>query len=293
MRREPRILSRQQARDLGIADHAVDYRLRVGRWQRLLPGVYCTREQATPRDLVDAALLYSGPRSMLTGAAALRLYGLLDTWPDRLTVLGPHGQRRRSTRWLWISQTHRLPELRWLGSDAPRIAPVARAVADHCRTASRLDDVRAITGRAVQRRMCTLEELRNELEAGRRNGSALLRDALTDVEHGAWSAPEARAGRALRKAKVGPFEQNVELTTPGGRRYCVDFLQRALMAVLEIDSREHHFDEADWGRTMTRDRELEALGYSVIHVRPSELRDEHRFVADIREWLAGRAQSLR
>lgn len=60
--------------------------------------------------------------------------------------------------------------------------------------------------------------------------------------------------------------------------------------MLEIDSVEYHFDAANWARTLTRHRELESLGYSVIHMRPAEIRDEAAFIAAIRDWLAGRAR---
>ncbi len=51
-----------------------------------------------------------------------------------------------------------------------------------------------------------------------------------------------------------------------------DLLWRALRAIIEIDSREFHFDEAGWKTTMTRHNELTALGYAVTHYPPSYVR---------------------
>jgi hypothetical protein len=135
-----------------------------------------------------------------------------------------------------------------------------------------------------------VEALARELEAGPRNGSGLLRETLGDLGYGAWSAPEARAGRSLRAAGLGPFEQNAAITGTHGRTYVVDFLWRELLAILEIDSQEHHFDAPAWKATQVRHRELETLGYSVVHMPPSEVRDEARFIADVRRWLAGRVR---
>jgi very-short-patch-repair endonuclease len=165
-------------------------------------------------------------------------------------------------------------------------------LADHALTLNRIDDVRAITSRAIQRRRCTLDDLGKELEDGPRNGSALLREALTDVGYGAWSAPEARAARSLRKARLGPFEQNAKVIGPLGETYFVDFLWRELRAVLEIDSREFHFDEPEWKQTQIRHRKLETVGYSAVHMPPSEVKNEAQFIFDVGLWLAGRAHSL-
>jgi very-short-patch-repair endonuclease len=286
----PRVISRSQAFALGLPDHVIDHRLASGHWRRLLPSVYFTRQDVLRRDLLDAALLYVGEGAVFSGAVALHQHGLLRDRPERMLVLAPLTCRRRSRRWVQVRSTKRLPG-RVLGQGIA-LAPVARAVADHALTLNRIDDVRAITSRVIQRRRCTLDDLGKELEDGPRNGSALLREALTDVGYGAWSAREARAARSLRKARLGPFEQNAKVIGPYGETYFVDFLWRELRAALEIDSREFHFDEPEWKQTQIRHRKLETMGYSAVHMPPSEVKNEAQFISDVRLWLAGRAHSV-
>jgi len=163
-------------------------------------------------------------------------------------------------------------------------------VADHALTLRRIDDVRTVVAEAVRRRLSTVDEIAAELDAGPRNGSALLRQAVDEVGAGAWSAPEARAARLLRRAAgVPPFEQNARIDLPGGGYYVADFLWRDLWAVLEIDSAEHHLDPADWSATMDRHLVLETLGYSVAHRPPSAVHAyPNRFVGEVTAWLAGR-----
>jgi hypothetical protein len=168
----------------------------------------------------------------------------------------------------------------------PRRVVVARAVADHALTLARVGDVRQLVARAVREQRCSIRALRTELEAGPRNGSALLRQVLDEVEAGATSAPEAEAAKILRAAGVPPFEQNAVIRLPNGRYFIADLLWRALRAILEIDSVEYHLDPADWRRTMDRHLHLTTLGYSVVHRPPSALRDPARFAADIGAWLA-------
>jgi hypothetical protein len=65
---------------------------------------------------------------------------------------------------------------------------------------------------------------------------------------------------------------------------------RELLAILEIDSTEYHLSPRDHLATLVRDQVLQAGGYAVMHVKPSQLRDPATFVAIVREWLAALAR---
>lgn len=205
---------------------------------------------------------------------------------DPVLVLVPPRTRLESTDWVRIRTTRRYPG-REAGLGPPRAA-IARSVADHALECPRLDDVRALVSSVVRGGRCSLGDLASELTTGPRNGSALLRQVLGEVSDGAASAPEARAATILRRAGVGPFEANVRIDLPDGRHYVADLLCRSRRAILEIDSVEFHIDPVAWRATLRRHLDLETLGYSVVHVPPSELRDEWAFIQRIRAWLASR-----
>jgi hypothetical protein len=251
-----------------------------------------TVDTLTWLDRQRAALAFAGDRAVLSGAAALAGIGLRAVRrPDSLLVLVPHDNRTRSTAWVRIRPTRRLPSPEL--EPGPATAPVARAVADLARETRHLDDVRALVAEVVRRERCTVVELAAELAAGPRRASANLRMALEEVSGGAWSAPEGLAGRLLRAANVPPFRQNVTLRLPGGGRLHLDFLWLRLRAVLEIDSDEHHGLPADADATDGRHILLESLGLSVTHRRPSFIaRHPQRFTDGIAAWLAGRAREL-
>jgi hypothetical protein len=176
----------------------------------------------------------------------------------------------------------------------PRHAEVARAAADHALALRRLDDARALVAMVVRDGRCSIEELTAELEAGPRNGSANLRQALVEIGGGAASAPEAEAAHVLSHTReVPPFEQNARILLPTGGWYVADFLWRALRAVLEIDSIEYHLGPREWRATMDRHLELASLGFSVVHRPPSAVRDRPAFAADVVRWLTARAAELR
>jgi hypothetical protein len=289
----PRVVSRSDALRRGYTRRAIEHRLAMGRWQRILPSVYLTADTLTWTDRMRAALALGGDGAVLTGAAALADEGLRSVpRPDRIVVLVPRSTGARDAGWVRIRRTRRLPERALL--PGPARAPLSRAVADLALERHRLDDVRALVAQAVRARLCSVDELQAELLAGPRRGSANLRIAIEDVAGGAWSAPEARAARILRRADVPPFEQNARIDLPDGDHLVADFLWRDLRAILEIDSRTHHFDDpADLDNTTDRHLVLETLGYTVVHRRPRLITYEPlRFRADIESWLLGRRSEL-
>jgi hypothetical protein len=174
------------------------------------------------------------------------------------------------------------------------IVDVARAIADTALDHRWLSPVRAMVTGAIQRDLCSVEDLTRELEASPRNGSAFLRRAVDDVRCRARSVAEARAVDHLRSAELPPFELNVPIVNAAGEIVAIaDVLWRQLRAVLEIDSREFHFTERDWKATMRRHNRLTCAGLAVAHYPPSEISARAAaWAADVAQWLRARAREL-
>jgi very-short-patch-repair endonuclease len=283
----PRVVTRTDALRHFGAD-AIDYRCRVGRWQRMAPAIYLTDPPATPLDRLRAAALHGGAGCAISGAAALAAWNFRSvSAPSRELVLVPVTSYVKSWGRTQVRRTTRSPVRCW--RRGVPLASVARAVADHVVTLRRLDQVQSVVAEAVQRRLCVVADLAVELEAGPRRGSRLFREALRDVGYGAHSVPEARAGRLLRQAGISGFSQNVEIRV-GNRWFVADFLWSEVRAVLEIDSTEHHLSPEDHAATLEHDQVLQAAGYAVLHVKPSQLRDPDTFTALVQAWLAAVAR---
>ncbi|WP_375496628.1 hypothetical protein [uncultured Jatrophihabitans sp.] len=288
----PRVLGRTEALRRGVSRHGIDHRLATAKWRRVLPHTYLTAESFLEVDRWAAALIYAGEGAALTGAAALRASDVrrIASTPT-VVVLVPPSNRCRSYGFVQVRNTVRpFAVVQWHG---PRRVEHARAAADLACTMRCLDDVRTLVARVVQDGHCTVAELAVELESGPRRGSAFLRRALVEVGWGAASAPEAQAAVILRAAGIGGFVQNARIELPGGRWRTLDFHWPQLRACLEIDSVEFHSSRDDWAATWNRHLELTTIGLSVVHRPPSALRDPGRFVAEIRAWLAVRADELK
>src|SRR5580704_15024614 len=185
------VISRKQALAVGMTSPALRHRLRpAGPWRGLLPGVYIALT-GTPTTLQQemAAMLYAGSNSVITGPAALRCHHIRGPSADLIDVLVPATRRRRDAAFVRVHRTTRMPGRIWQAGPV-RYAPLPRAVADAVRDMTSLRDVRAVVADAVQRRNCQVPDLLTELTAGPNVGSALFREALTDVAEGIRSAAE-------------------------------------------------------------------------------------------------------
>ena len=275
--------------------------LRRERWRRLTAGVLLTRpDEPTRDDWVQVGMLIGGPQAALSGWDAVRLRSL---GPERpvsplVLVLVRSGHNRvlgglhlrPTTRRTRITRIHD-PDERIPGV---RIASTARSVCDTALLCSWLDPVRAMVTSSVQRQLCTADELAAELAGCPRNGSAHLRRAVSDVLGGAASIAEAELADLMRGASLPAFELNVRILDENGRHVATaDALWRELRAVLEVDSRRHHFLEPQWRRTMMRHNMLTRGGLAVAHYPPSELRERGPgAMNEIEQWLRGRAAEL-
>ncbi|MGI8879201.1 MAG: DUF559 domain-containing protein [Jatrophihabitans sp.] len=277
---------------LEVSDAAARWEIARGRWVILFPGVYLTRQEPRHTDWLRAALLHSGSRSVLSGAAALRCHGVRlprAAMADSILVLIPYGQGVRSAPPARLRRVPHLPEP--VVAAGLHVAPVPRAVADLALELRRLDDVRALVADAVQRGFCAPEDLRAQLSITARKNSKAFRTAVAEICDGARSAPEARAASNLRRNGITGFRQNAEVLV-SGRRFVADFLWDEMKAILEIDGAEYHFGREGWRRTLDRDAQLQGGGYTVLHAPPSLVDSEAMFIRRVSDWLAARAAMI-
>src|SRR6516165_336712 len=186
------VIARSQALAVGVTDNALRHRLRSGGpWRGLLPGVYMAAT-GTPTTLQQemAAMLYAGNGSVITGPAALRCHHIRGVSSDLVDVLVPASRKRRDAAFTRLHRTTRMPGRIWHRGPV-RYVLLPRAVADAVRDMTSLRDVRAVVADAVQRGNCPVPDLAAELTAGPTVGSALFRQALTDVADGIRSTAEA------------------------------------------------------------------------------------------------------
>ena len=275
------VVSRGQLLTLGMTDNAMQYRVRSdGPWQTLLPGVYLS-VSGTPSPLQKqmGALLYAGPGSLITGAAALMHYNIrtrLDL--DIIDVIVPIERQRRSDDFARLHRTTRMP--RYSTSVGPlRLAPVPRALADTARQLTCLGDVRAVVAGAVQQGRCTISELAGELGSGPVKHSAMFRTVLAEVADGIRSAAELHD--LIRAARLPMPLFNPSLYDGDTFIAKPDAWWPDAGVAAEADSREWHLSPADWDRTRRRHDLMAAAGIILLHFSPRQIRREPQTVAQM------------
>jgi hypothetical protein len=283
------VVSRSQALGCGMTARVVDYRIRGGGpWQTLLPGVYLTHSGRPAEEQREmAALLYAGPRSVLTGAAALRRHGLsagrgrgdARDQPSPVDVLVPLDNRRVDAGFAQLHRTIRLPAGFCVAGEA-RFAFAPRAVADAVRPMTELADVRAVVAGAVQRGRCSIQHLAEELVAGPTWGSALFRQSLAEVAEGVRSAVEADLRDLIRWARLPPPFYNPRLIVDGEFLASPDCWWPESGVAGEADSRAWHLSPDDWEQTLARHARMSAHGIIVLHLTTQRIRLKRREVAD-------------
>jgi len=278
--RQLAVASRAQLLRLGLTDNAMQWRVRKGRWQVLLPGVYLGMN-GTPSlaQKETAALLYAGPGSLITGPTALLHYSIRSAAAaDVIDALVAADRQRRSTGFVRLHRTGRMPSR--VASIGPvRLVPVPRAVADTARQLDSLRDVRAVVADAVQLGRCTVGQLAEELRSGPIKGSAMLRSVLSEVCEGIRSTAEGDLRDLIRAARLPEPLYNPSLYDGDTFIARPDAWWPDAGVAAEADSREWHLSPAGWDRTRSRHDLMAELGIIVLHFSPRQIRREPAAVA--------------
>ncbi|MEU7280894.1 hypothetical protein AB0A69_19205 [Streptomyces sp. NPDC045431] len=167
-----------QLMDLGCASSAIAAHCRPpGPWRRLLPRVIVLQTtEPTPQQRLRGALLYAGPDALLTGPAALALYGLESVTapaaPAKVDVLVAHRATPRSHAYVRVHSTVR-PALRVPVRNLA-CAALPRAVADAIPHLADESAVATLLREVMEKRLCRPDDLMTEARAAQLHVSPLL-----------------------------------------------------------------------------------------------------------------------
>ncbi|WP_336322971.1 hypothetical protein [Streptomyces lavendofoliae] len=149
-----------QLMDLGCASSVTAAHCRPpGPWRRLLPRVIALQTTPpTPRQRLRGALLYAGPDALLTGPAALALYGVtsLPATPE-VDVLITHRAAPRGHAYVRVRPTVR--PARRVPVDGLACAPLPRAVLDTLGHLGTGDTATTLLAEITDRGLCHRDDL--------------------------------------------------------------------------------------------------------------------------------------
>jgi predicted transcriptional regulator of viral defense system len=262
-----RLLSRQcgvfaswQAEVAGISTRQIENLIRYGRWRRLHFGVYASFTGEPPREAsLWAAVLRSGPWSILSHETAAELDGLLEKPSKMIHVTVPKSQHRPSVAGLVIHRSSRAIGIRQQGRLPPRTM-TEETVLDLAQAATSFDDVISLLARACQRRLTTPFLISETLgQRAKMRWRAEIELALRDVARGVHSPLEHRYVRDVERAHGLPTADRQARAQQRGRVIYRDARYREYGVAVELDGRASHPDEQRW-QDKHRDNAAAAAG---------------------------------
>jgi hypothetical protein len=137
----------------------------------------------------------------------------------------------------------------------------------------------------VRRRapLTTVDRLRTAIRRypGRR-GRERLRLSIELLDPFAESPQESRLRLRLSTGGIAGFQANRAIATSSGRHYRGDLVFAAEGVILEYQG-DHHRDPQQFRRDLSRQLDLQADGWTVVLLGPSDIADP--------DWSVGRARS--
>jgi hypothetical protein len=259
-----------------------------GSWRSILPSVYLTVTGEPTRPQREmAALLYAGPGSMVTGSHAVEVQGVKCDVPEVILVLVAEGCRRTSTGFVRLLRTTRMPTAKVMAGPI-RYAPLPRAICDTAREMRRFGDVQTLVCRAIQRGLCSPEELERELRDGPIRGSQLLREAVGEVKSGIWSAPEGDLKRLIDRSDLEKPVYNPMLYTKDKKFIgCPDAWWERAGVAAEVDSYQYHFEAKDYADTVDKRNRMTLVGINVRQFLPKKIKEHGpEVISDLRKAIS-------
>jgi very-short-patch-repair endonuclease len=273
---------------LGLAEGAINRRLRAGRLHRVHAGVFAVGHRLLTREgRWMAAVLAMGEGAVLSHRSAAELWGLRHYGEGPVHVTLPSksrhvpGIRRHSSRVL-------SPDEITIEDGIP-VTSVPRTIFD-CAASGNVDLVENLLREAEYRELYDRLSLPHLLvRHPRRHGCRTVRRALIRVEE----SPSGSAASHLEERFL-PFLRAHGLPIPrlnewivlGDRRYRVDCRWPGTKEIVELDSWKAHGTRSAFRDDRERDRRLRVAGYGLTRISWAQLDDEPAAIAaDLRALL--------
>ncbi len=226
-----------------------------GEWVRLANGLFCLNEP-TFASAVWAGLLRAGPNSVVGGAAAAHIHGLLHTAPQRLSVWVPNMSKPSLMVGSWVVAFRR-GDRRGIGT--PRRTNVEDTVLDSAAELGE-DSLIAVATRALADRRTTAPRLLSALSARQRlRHRHAIGELCSAAGEGIESVLEWRYLQRVEERHHLPALERQEWL---GEEARLDGLYREFALAIELDGRSFH----DAAQDMSRDNR-HALKHDVTTLR--------------------------
>jgi hypothetical protein len=290
------MISRGQARALGLTHAQVQYRLGAGLWELFLPRVLHSKDvPLTYPARLTAACLWGGDDAAISHRAAAAFWKLDGFGEELVEMTTPRDVRTRSG--VIVHRATHLPCSHTTVVGSIRVTTVHRTVID-LGDVVQPDLVEQALECALNRRISTEKRLRRylgELGTRGRKGAAVLNSLLQ--KRGPNTPPtesflETETLQILRSYGLPQPARQLVVRDDSGCIARVDLAYPSIKIVIEVDSRTYHLRRQQWESDLARRNELTSRGWLVLHATQRKLRyGRGAFIECIKRAHAERAGS--
>jgi very-short-patch-repair endonuclease len=274
--RQHGVVSIRQLRWLGYSHSSVEKAVAGGRWHRLHQGVYAVgHTNLSLHGRCLAAVLASGPNSLLSHYSAGWLLGLISTRPVPIHVTTPLPRKRRGAVRIHHSRTL-IDDDRALEEGIP-VTSVARTALDLA-AILRFRNLRRLIRRSEELRIFNLADFRSVLTRNQgHRGAAPLSRALAIYEPPRFTRSELEREFVALAQKTGlpSFATNVNAAG-----YELDVYWPELRFGVELDVYATHGAHEPFEEDRRRDEDLKLAGIEVNRVTGRRFECEPRKVME-------------
>jgi predicted transcriptional regulator of viral defense system len=277
------VIHSEQLRECGLGRRAIHYRASNGRFHQLFPRVYAVGHPTISRKgWLRAAILYSGPDSVLSHWTAAEVHGLTrgSRRAIHVTIPGRNGFVLGDLR---AHRTRRLEPADTAVVDGLRVTSVPRTLVDVAGVA-RANELLSTMEQAQRLGVFDLRRIEALLgHSNGRRGAAALRAALNELRDeppDAKSRLERRFLAYCRRRRLPEPALNVSVAG-----FMVDAAWPGRGVVGELDSYSYHGHKRSFESDRKRDIKLQIAGQRVVRItywrltrEAGELEQELRFL---------------
>ncbi len=286
------VITLAKARELGLSEGQVRYRLRTSAWVPMAPKVY--RLATAPDSWSACARAYAlSARGVVSHVSALVVWRIDGDWPDYpIHVAVPAGRRPRNPRAI----IHRIDEFDRVDArvvDAVPVTGPARTIINAAGLLT-LDELDTAIDSVIRQRLTSIPELVTELDklgCRGRTGAAGLRHLL-DKRSPRARVPDSRFNRLVGQLLVNAglpepaYEWNIERQGVFIGR--ADLAYPAAKLAIECDSEEWHRNRRAFIADPRRKNAMLLAGYRVLSFTWDDYaRQPNGLVETVRLALAG------
>ena len=288
--RQHGVISRQQARELGLTRSRLRWRSSTRRWVRLFPTVFRIEgSEETYQQQLKALSLWLAKGFALSHHAAAALHGFARFKEGPLEASCTRNVRKR--KGVTVHRVEALSHKDLASVEGLTVTSVTRLILDFAGVLSE-HDFRALVDEALRRKLTTIDKLETAAKRETAARFKFLRELVDEYQGGNGPTESELEARALELIDLAGLPRPVKqrVVHVNGRLRRIDFFWPQFRVVLEVDGFAYHASPKSFEDDRRRNNALVARNFVVLHWTWRAIHDDaERLILELQNCLSRRS----